>query len=291
MLTKDNFSELLAQGPCLLDGATGSYLRAKGMPRDCATEEWVLRNPEVLVELQRGYAKAGSKIIYAPTFQAQPIALEKIGLDKHCEAINAQLIALSRSAAPGCLVAGDIATLAAYCDSWDPANFDLMVENYRRQIRGLIDGGADLLIGETLMYAQEAEAILTAAELEGAGATMISFTMQSGGYLFNGTDAGPLFQDLEAWGAAALGFNCVAADEMTPHLVSRLRRFTRLPILCKPNAGMPVIDEKGAAQYDMGPEPFAQVIAACRQNGASLLGGCCGTEPQHIAAAAAAIGM
>ena len=141
------------------------------------------------------------------------------------------------------------------------------------------------------MYAQEAEAILTAAELEGAGATMISFTMQSGGYLFNGTDAGPLFQDLEAWGAAALGFNCVAADEMTPHLVSRLRRFTKLPILCKPNAGMPVIDEKGAAQYDMGPEPFAQVIAACRQNGASLLGGCCGTEPQHIAAAAAAMGM
>ena len=262
-----------------------------GMPNGVATEEWVLRNPEVLVGLQRGYAEAGSRIVYAPTFQAQPIALKKIGLDKHCEAINSQLIALSRSAAPGCLVAGDIATLAAFCDSWDPANLDLMVENYRCQIRGLIDGGADLLIGETLMYAQEAEAILTAAELEGAGATMISFTMQSGGYLFNGTDAGPLFQDLEAWGAAALGFNCVAADEMTPHLVSRLRRFTRLPILCKPNAGMPVIDEKGAAQYDMGPEPFAQVIAACRQNGASLLGGCCGTEPQHIAAAAAAIGM
>ena len=291
MLTKESFSALVSQGPCLLDGATGSYLRAKGMPRDCATEEWVLRNPEVLVELQRGYAEAGSQIIYAPTFQAQPIALKKIGLEHHTEAINAQLIALSRSAAPGCLIAGDIATLAAFCDSWDPDNFDLLVENYRRQIRGLIDGGADLLIGETLMYAQEAEAILTAAELEGAGATMISFTMQSGGYLFNGTDAGPLFQDLEAWGAAALGFNCVAADEMTPHLVSRLRRFTRLPILCKPNAGMPVIDEKGAAQYDMGPEPFAQVIAACRQNGASLLGGCCGTEPQHIAAAAAAIGI
>ena len=130
MLTKDNFSELLAQGPCLLDGATGSYLRAKGMPRDCATEEWVLRNPEVLVELQRGYAKAGSKIIYAPTFQAQPIALRKIGLENHTEAINAQLIALSRSAAPGCLIAGDIATLAAFCDSWDTDNFDLLVENY-----------------------------------------------------------------------------------------------------------------------------------------------------------------
>ena len=91
--------------------------------------------------------------------------------------------------------------------------------------------------------------------------------------------------------AAKLRENTVMFDEMTPHLVSRLRRFTRLPILCKPNAGMPVIDEKGAAQYDMGPEPFAHVIAACRQNGASLLGGCCGTEPQHIAAAAAAMGM
>lgn len=284
MLTKESFSELLAQGPCLLDGATGSYLRAKGMPRNCATEEWVLRNPEVLVELQRSYAKAGSKIIYAPTFQAQPIALQKIGLENHTEAINAQLIALSRSAAPDCLIAGDIATLAAFCDSWDPDNFDLLVENYRRQIRGLIDGGADLLVGETLLYPQEAEAILTAAELEGAGATMITYSMQSGGFLYSGHDAGPLMGQLEHWGAAAVGFNCVAADEMVPHLVSRLRRFTRLPLICKPNAGNPIINEKGQAEYRLEPEPFARIVKACYENGASLLGGCCGTTPAHMAA-------
>ena len=284
MLTKESFSELLAQGPCLLDGATGSYLRAKGMPRNCATEEWVLRNPEVLVELQRSYAKAGSKIIYAPTFQAQPIALQKIGLENHTEAINAQLIALSRSAAPDCLIAGDIATLAAFCDSWDPDNFDLLVENYRRQIRGLIDGGADLLVGETLLYPQEAEAILTAAELEGAGATMITYSMQSGGFLYSGHDAGPLMGQLENWGAAAVGFNCVAADEMVPHLVSRLRRFTKLPLICKPNAGNPIINEKGQAEYKLEPEPFARIVKACYENGASLLGGCCGTTPAHMAA-------
>lgn len=284
MLTKESFSELLAQGPCLLDGATGSYLRAKGMPRNCATEEWVLRNPEVLVELQRSYAKAGSKIIYAPTFQAQPIALQKIGLENHTEAINAQLIALSRSAAPDCLIAGDIATLAAFCDSWDPDNFDLLVENYRRQIRGLIDGGADLLVGETLLYPQEAEAILTAAALEGAGATMITYSMQSGGFLYSGHDAGPLMGQLEDWGAAAVGFNCVAADEMIPHLVSRLRRFTRLPLICKPNAGNPIINEKGQAEYRLEPEPFARIVKACYENGASLLGGCCGTTPAHMAA-------
>ena len=284
MLTKESFSELLAQGPCLLDGATGSYLRAKGMPRNCATEEWVLRNPEVLVELQRSYAKAGSKIIYAPTFQAQPIALQKIGLENHTEAINAQLIALSRSAAPDCLIAGDIATLAAFCDSWDPDNFDLLVENYRRQIRGLINGGADLLVGETLLYPQEAEAILTAAALEGAGATMITYSMQSGGFLYSGHDSGPLMGQLEDWGAAAVGFNCVAADEMIPHLVSRLRRFTRLPLICKPNAGNPIINEKGQAEYRLEPEPFARIVKACYENGASLLGGCCGTTPAHMAA-------
>ena len=284
MLTKESFSGLLAQGPCLLDGATGSYLRAKGMPRNCATEEWVLRNPEVLVELQRSYAKAGSKIIYAPTFQAQPIALQKIGLENHTEAINAQLIALSRSAAPDCLIAGDIATLAAFCDSWDPDNFDLLVENYRRQIRGLIDGGADLLVGETLLYPQEADAILTAAALEGAGATMITYSMQSGGFLYSGHDVGPLMGQLEDWGAAAVGFNCVAADEMIPHLVSRLRRFTRLPLICKPNAGNPIINEKGQAEYRLEPEPFARIVKACYENGASLLGGCCGTTPAHMAA-------
>ena len=147
MLTKEEFQEALGQSVWLLDGATGSWLRKMGMPRDCATEEWVLRNPEVLVQLQRGYAQAGSRIIYAPTFQAQPIALKAVGLDDQTERINEALVALSRSAAPGCLIAGDIATLAAFCDSWDPDSFDLLVENYRVQIRGLIDGGAYLLIG------------------------------------------------------------------------------------------------------------------------------------------------
>ena len=284
MLTKEEFREALGQSVWLLDGATGSWLRKMGMPRDCATEEWVLRNPEVLVQLQQGYAQAGSRIIYAPTFQAQPIALDRIGLKNHCQAINAQLIALSRSAAPGCLIAGDIATLAAFCDSWDPDNFDLLVENYRRQIRGLIDGGADLLVGETLLYPQEAEAILTAAALEGAGATMITYSMQSGGFLYSGHDSGPLMGQLEDWGAAAVGFNCVAADEMIPHLVSRLRRFTRLPLICKPNAGNPIINEKGQAEYRLEPEPFARIVKACYENGASLLGGCCGTTPAHMAA-------
>lgn len=283
MLTKEEFQKLITGGLCILDGATGSNLRNAGMPRGCCTEQWVLEHPEPLVALQRAYAEAGSQIVYAPTFQAQPIALKAVGLDSQTEKINEALVALSRSAAPGCLIAGDLTTLATCCDSWDPECFELLVENYRRQIRGLLDGGADLLVGETLLYQQEAEAILTAAELEGAGAVLYTFTMQPDGSLFSGADAGNVLRELEQAGAAAVGFNCVAADMMTPYLVAKLRRYVKIPLICKPNAGMPTINSDGIAQYAMGPEEFAEIMRQCKRNGANIFGGCCGTTPEHIA--------
>lgn len=282
MLTKEELQAAIARGKRFLDGATGSNLMKAGMPRGCCTEEWVLNHPEPLVALQRSYAQAGANIIYAPTFQAQPIALERVGLAKQTEKINEALVSLSRSAAPGALIAGDIATLAAYCDSYDEACFDTLVENYRRQIRGLIDGGADLLVGETLLYPQEAEAILTAAELENAGAVMYSFTMQQDGSLFSGRDALPVLEELEQAGAAAVGFNCVAACPELPALVSRFRRKLRGPILCKPNAGNPVIAEGGEAVYPMEAEEFSAILADCSRLGAAVLGGCCGTDPDFI---------
>ena len=284
MLTKEEFIERLSSRPLILDGATGSNLQKAGMPKGCCTEDWVLNNPQPLMDLQRRYAEAGSDIIYAPTFQAQPIALERVGLADKCEEVNAKLVALSKAAAPGCLIAGDLTTLATLCDSWDEDNFDLLVENYRRQIRGLIDGGADLLVGETLLYPQEAEAILTAAELEGATCSMYSFTMQSDGSLFSGRDAGPVLRELEEAGAAAVGFNCVAADMMTPYLISKLRRYVKGPLICKPNAGVPIIGADGIPYYPQSPEEFASIVMECRKNGANVLGGCCGTAPEFIAA-------
>ena len=289
MLTKEQFHEHLAGGPVYLDGATGSNLQKAGMPRGCCTEEWILNNPEALVQLQRQYVKAGSRILYAPTFQAQPIALEKVGLADQTEEVNRQLVALTRSVSPDALVAGDITTLASFIDSRDPENFDILVENYSRQIRGLIDGGADILVAETLIYPEDAEAILTAAELEQAGAVVYSFAMMNDGYLFCNTDAGPVLADLEQAGAAAVGFNCVAGDPMTPYLVTALRRHVRGPLVCKPNAGVPSIGESGIPEYSLAPEAFGQILAQCRQNGAALLGGCCGTDPRYIAAAKKAI--
>ena len=284
MLTKEEFHALLANGPLFLDGATGSNLQKAGMPKGCCTEEWVLNNPQPLVELQRAYAAAGSNIIYAPTFQAQPIALERVGLADQCEKVNADLVRLSRSAAPDCLIAGDLTTLATLCDSWDEGNFDLLVENYRRQIAGLLEGGADLLAAETLMYPTEAEAILTAAELEGAGCVMYTFTMQPDGSLFSGREVGPVLRELEENGAAAVGFNCVAADMMTPFLISKLRRYIKGPLVCKPNAGVPLIGADGIPVYPQTPDEFAAIVRQCHENGAGILGGCCGTAPEFIAA-------
>ncbi|MBR2937827.1 MAG: homocysteine S-methyltransferase family protein [Oscillospiraceae bacterium] len=283
MLTRKELSAFFEK-TVLLDGATGSNLQKAGMPRGCCTEEWILANPDKLVALQRKYAQAGSNILYAPTFQAQPIALERVNLHRQAEAINAQLVALTKSAAPDVLVAGNLTTLAAFCDSYDPEKFDLLVENYRVQIGGLLEGGADLLAAETLMYPQEAEAIFTAAELEGASAVLYTFTMQPDGSLFSGRDAAPVLQELEQAGACAVGFNCVAADSMTPGLVSRLKRYVKGPLVCKPNAGNPTIGPDNIPVYPMGSEEFAGIVADCAAMGAKVLGGCCGTTPAHIAA-------
>ena len=283
MLTKEQLQNKIAAGLRFLDGATGSNLQKAGMPKGCCTEQWVLENSNALLYLQRAYFAAGSQILYAPTFQAQPIALERVGLAEQTEKINTQLVALSRSAAPDCLIAGDLTTLAAFCDSWNPDNIDLLIENYRRQIRGLVDGGADLLVAETLMYPLEAEAIMAAAEMEGAGAVMYSFVMTPDGSLFSGQDAVPVLKDLSE-SAAAVGFNCVAADMMTPYLVRKLVKDIRIPILCKPNAGNPVINTAGVPEYDMDTTEFAQIVLDCHRSGAKLLGGCCGTTPAHIAA-------
>ena len=282
MLTNQEFREKLRSGLRFLDGATGSNLRAAGMPVGVHTEQWVLENPQVLWELQRAYQEAGCQIIYASTFQGQPMALAEIGMDRETESVNARLVELSRSAAPDCLIAGDLTTLTAFCDSWDPENFDLLVENYRRQIHGLIDGGADLLIAETLMYEQEAEAIMVAADLENAGAVMYSFTMQPDGTLFSGPDGAGVLKTLEEGGAAAVGFNCATGDIMTPYLVTHLRKSLKGPLICKPNAGLPTIGRDGVARYHMTPEEYTELMKSCLRNGGDLLGGCCGTTPKHL---------
>lgn len=279
MLKINAFSERFRHGFHLLDGATGTSLIKAGMTRGCCQEAWILEHPEVLIELQRSYAESGSEIIYTPTFQANELSLSRHGLDADLDSINVQLIAISREAAPGCLIAGNLTTLRAYLDTADEHCFDRMVSVYRKQIRALCQGGADLLAAETLLHPLEAKAVLQAAKEEGFSTVMISFALKPDGTLRSGHEAETIFPELERAGAAALGMNCIAADDMLPSLVSRLKKCISIPLICKPNTGRAV---GGVRPVDL--PMFTGVMRRCMENGASLVGGCCGTTPEHIAA-------
>lgn len=277
LLEKKAFRESFHRGVHLLDGATGTALLKAGMPRGCCQEAWIFEHPVVIIELQRSFAEAGSEIIYAPTFQANPLALSRHDLEKQVCLINAQLIALSRKAAPDCLIAGNLTTLKVYLDTADESNFDQMTSVYRKQIRALAQGGADLLAAETLLHPLEAKAVLHAAKEEGVSTVMISFALKPDGTLRSGHDAVTVFSELEQADAAALGMNCIAADDTLPPLVRRLKQKLSIPLICKPNTGRSV---GGIRPIDLG--MFTDVMRRCIENGASLVGGCCGTTPEHI---------
>ena len=290
-MTQTQWRERLSRGPVILDGATGSGLRRAGMPADAVAELWVLEHPEPLLTLQRAYREAGSHILYAPTFQATPPVLARYGMEDRTEELNARLVGLTKQAAEGvCLVAGDMTTMAAVLSPGEPCNYETMVSGYARQLLGLVDGGADLAVAETLVYSVEGQAILEAAGLVAPDfPIVISYTMDAGGVLFTGEDGPRTLGELERLGAAAVGFNCVPASEKLGALVSRIRRQVRGPLLAKANAGIPRIQD-GQAHYHMEPEEFAVHEALAYEMGAMILGGCCGTEPRHIRALAERIG-
>ena len=161
------------------------------------------------------------------------------------------------------------------------------------KIRGLLLAEDMTPRTETLLFfagrAEHAETKIRPALASGTWVLSDRFTdatyaYQVGGKGFSGAEVGPVLRELEHAGAAAVGFNCVAADMMTPYLVSKLRRFVTGPLICKPNAGMPVINSAGIAEYHQTPDEFRDIMAQCVENGATLLGGCCGTTPEFIAA-------
>lgn len=277
MLSKVDFYTKFGSGVHLLDGATGTALIAEGMPVKCCKAQWILEHADIAIALQRDYVRRGSEILYAPSFLADPLTLERYALGGQAEDINARLTALSRQAAPECLIAGDLTTLRGHMDTGDPRNFDAMTAAYLRQIRGLVKGGADLLVGETLLHPQEAQAILSAAQDEGVPCVMISFALTPDGLLRSGDDAAHSLLSAQQNGAVAVGMNCIAADNSLPVLVARCKDAVQVPLICKPNAGRAV-----NGVHPVSRAGFTRVMRDCVHAGASLVGGCCGTNAQYI---------
>ena len=279
MLNRTGFIHRFASGVHLLDGATGTELRKAGMPQNCCAEQWILENPQVILSLQKKYADAGSEIIYAPTFLAQPLALRKWNLSDDTEKINRELISLSRRAAPNCLIAGNMTTMEGFADSRQ-ADYRNQIRNaYRIQMQALISGGSDILVAETLMNSAEAVMILELAQELNAPAIMISFTCMNGERLYSGERIPDALKAAEENGAAAVGINCITASEDLPGLVRTLCNHTGLPVLCKPNAGIPA-----NGRHPVDKLRFSSIMLNCAENGAGLIGGCCGTTPEYIEA-------
>lgn len=279
-MTKEQLTERLQQGPLILDGATGSNLMLAGMPRGVSTELWVLEHRQALIDLQRAYVAAGSQVVYAPTFQANRVSMP----DADIPSLIPSLVAVSREAVGGqVLVAGDVSTTGRMAPL-GPVTYDELVECYMEAITALKRAGVDYIAAETLMTVEEATAILDAANAVTDLPVVMSMTIEADGGLLFGGNIFDACEQLEAMGAAAVGINCAVGPDQLTSIIRTLRERVTVPIIAKPNAGMPEINDQGVAVYSMGPEVFGQHMVTLRDAGASLLGGCCGTSPDYIRA-------
>lgn len=283
-MTAAEFRALMEEkGILLLDGATGSNLRAAGMPVGVCTEQWVLRRPAVLMDLQRAYADAGSHVVYAPTFCANRLALAGYGLENRAAEMNRALVELSREAVEGkCLVAGDVTTLGKPLDRPDGISYSEMFDVYVQQMEALAEAGADLVAIETMLSVDEAAAALEAARSVADWPVLCTLTLQADGSALWGGSGVEAVETLQELGAAAVGLNCSVGPDQLEAVVRNMRQNAEVPIIAKPNAGLPVMDGKGQAHYSMGPEEFARHMKTLVDAGASIIGGCCGTTPAYI---------
>lgn len=260
--------------PLLLDGATGTHLRAHGMPMGACSEEWVLTHPEVLVALQRRYTAAGSQVLLAPTFGASPAALARHGLAHRTADYNAALVALSRSAAAGkALVAGDLSPCGLTLAPAGTNSFEELVDNYKAQVAALRDGGVDLYVAETMITLAEARAIVLAVrETDPNRPLLVSFYCNDEGHAPDNTDMLAALIVMQGMGVDGFGLNCVDPQVLAEQL-ERLAPYATVPLIAMPGFLEPA-DEDALARR-------AEQYAAL---GVRIFGGCCGTTPAQIAA-------
>lgn len=282
-MTKQEFAAWAEENILYLDGATGSNLMKAGMPAGVCPEEWILGHEEIFLALQKGYVEAGSHILYAPTFTANRIKLKEYGLQERLREMTGRLVALSKQAAGGrALVAGDITMTGEQLAPMGKMNFEELVDIYKEQIAALLDAGVDLLVVETMMSLQEARAALIAAKETCSLPVMVTMTFEKDGRTLYGTDALTAAVVLASLGADAVGANCSTGPAAMCDVIRTMAEAVPVPIIAKPNAGLPFVDKEGNTCYDMQAETFAEEMKLLLDAGASVLGGCCGTTPAYI---------
>ena len=284
-MTREAFRELVKKDPVLLDGATGTNLQKAGMPVGVCPEQWILENSEVLIDLQKRYVEAGTDILFAPTFTASRIKLKEYGLEDHLEEMNRKLVALSKEAAKGtnALVAGDLTMTGEQLYPLGDLMFEDLVDVYKEQAKIIAEAGADLFVVETMMSLQECRAAVLAIREVCALPVMVSLTYNEDGRTLYGTDPVTAVVVMQRLGADAVGMNCSTGPEAMLEPIAKMAEYATIPLLAKPNAGMPELID-GQTVFNVEPEEFAEVGKKLVEEGAAIIGGCCGTTPEHIRA-------
>lgn len=284
-MTKQQFKELLNDQLLFLDGATGSNLQKRGMPSGVCPEKWILENEDIFIGLQKEYIEAGTNVLYAPTFTSNRIKLQEFGLEDQIGEINHKLVALSKKAAGGkAWIAGDLTMTGQQLKPMGTMDFEELVDIYKEQIAYLTEAGVDLLVVETMMSLQESRAALIAAKEVSNLPVMVTMTFEADGRALYGTDVLTAAITLESLGADAFGINCSTGPVQMIPMFEKIQSAVKIPLIAKPNAGMPALDEEGNTVYGLGCDDFAREVKMLWERGASILGGCCGTTPEHIKA-------
>lgn len=275
--------------PLILDGATGTQLQKRGMPAGVCGEEWILAHPEAILDVQRRYVAAGSNAVYAPTFGANRVSLSAHKLSDRVRDYNLALVELSRKATEGrAAVGGDISPCGLAMAGVDEVLFPKLVKNFTEQAAALEEAGVDYFGIETQLSLAEARACVMAVRAVSDRPVLVSFALGNNGRSLCGGDPIALMISMEALGVDAFGFNCVSDFSMLSSVIASLRPLTGLPLVAKPNAGFPV-ERDGQIVYNLEPAAMAEAALSLAGAGAALIGGCCGTGPEHIQAISEAL--
>lgn len=284
-MTKKEFAAWCAEKIHVLDGATGSNLQKKGMGADVCPEEWILENPEKLAELQKEYVDAGSDVVYAPTFGGNRIKLKKYGLEDKTADINKKLVEISKNAVGDkAKVAGDMTMCGQSVEPIGTLTMKELVEVYKEQAVALSEAAVDFIVVETMMSLQEVRAAVIAIKSVCDLPIMVTMTFEGNGKTLYGTDPKTAVVCLQEMGIDAFGANCGAGPDKISGVIEEISRYATIPVVVKPNAGLPKADGNGNVVYDMLPDAFADEMDKLIANGVGFIGGCCGTSPDYIKA-------
>lgn len=274
---------LLQNKIAILDGATGTMLQKRGMPAGVSPEQYCLDHPEAIRGLQSEYLEAGTDILCSPTFGANRIKLKNYGLENKVREINLGLAghSLAVARAAGRLVAGEIGPTGIFFRPFGETSFEEGFEIFREQAQALCDAGVDLLILATMLDIQETRIALLAAKSVAKIPVIASMTFDENGRTLTGSDPLTCLNILQSLGADAFGVNCSSGPDRMLEVIRQVNAYAAIPLMAKPNAGLPVV-ENGHTVFPMDADTFNQFTAAFRDAGVSMLGGCCGTTPDHI---------